>query len=133
VIEVVADKFPALDHALDALGTVLRPVAGTVLAASVIGPFTDPVTSVALGAAVGVPSALVPHAGKSVLRAASTAFTGGFANPAISLLEDVIALAVFLLAVLLPLLAALLVVLAAWFVARRLRRRLPSAPAPSTS
>ena len=133
VIEIVADKIPAVDHALDALGTVLRPVAATVLAASVFGSFADPVTAVALGVAVGAPSALVPHAGKAALRAASSAFTGGLANPVISVLEDLIALALFLLAVLLPLLAGGLVLLTAYLIARRLRRRAPSAATPSAT
>jgi hypothetical protein len=133
ILEIAADKVPALDHALDALGTVLRPAAGTVLAASVFGSFADPLTAVALGVAVGAPTALVPHAGKSILRAASSAFTAGLANPVISLLEDVIALALFLLAVLVPLLAATLVVLAAWLIARRVRRRARPSPAPSTT
>jgi hypothetical protein len=130
-IEIVADKIPAVDHALDAMGTVLRPLAATVLAASVFGSFTDPVTAVALGAAVGAPTALVPHAGKSLLRAASSAFTGGLANPILSVLEDLIALALFVLAVLLPILAGGLVLLTAWLIARRWRRRPQPAPAAS--
>ena len=133
VIEIAGDKFPAMDHALDALGTVLRPAAGAVLAASVFGSFTDPVTAVALGAAVGAPTALVPHAGKSLLRATSSAFTAGLANPVISVLEDVIAVALFVLAVLVPLLAAGVVLLTAWLIARRIRRRARPSPAPSTT
>lgn len=133
VVEIVADKVPAIDHALDAIGTVLRPIAATVLAASVFGSFTDPVAAVALGAAVGAPTALVPHAGKAALRAASSAFTAGLANPVISVLEDLIALALFVLAVLLPLLAAGLVLVVAWLVLRLLRRRFRPAPAPSTT
>lgn len=128
-IEIVADKIPAVDHALDAMGTLLRPLAATVLAASIFGSFTDPVTAVALGAAVGAPTALVPHAGKSLLRAASSAFTGGLANPILSILEDLIALALFVLAVLLPILAGGLVLLTAWLIARRWRRR----PQPATA
>jgi hypothetical protein len=129
VIEIVADKVPALDHALDAVGTVLRPLAATVLAGSIFGSFVDPLTAVALGAAVGAPTALVPHAGKAVLRAASSAFTGGLANPVISVLEDLIALALFVLSVLVPLLAAGLVLLVAWLIARRLHRRIRPIPA----
>jgi hypothetical protein len=129
VVEILADKIPAVDHALDALGTVLRPAAATVLAASVFGSFADPVTALALGAAVGAPTALVPHAAKSVLRAASSAFTAGLANPVLSVLEDLIALALFVLSVLVPVLAGGLVLLAAWVIARRLRRRTQAAPA----
>jgi uncharacterized membrane protein len=36
-IELVGDKFPAVDHALDLIGTPLRPAAGALLAASVLG------------------------------------------------------------------------------------------------
>ena len=131
LVEIAADKVPAVDHALDALGTVLRPAAATVLAASVFGSFTDPLTAVALGAAIGAPTALVPHAGKSMLRAASSALTAGVANPVISVLEDLIAVALFVLAVLLPLLAGALVLLTAWLILRRIRRRM--APPLSTA
>jgi hypothetical protein len=130
--EIVADKVPAVDHALDALGTVLRPAAATLLAASVFGSFADPLTAVALGVAVGAPTALVPHAGKSLLRAASSALTAGVANPVISVLEDLIALALFILAVLLPLLAGGLVLLTAYLIARRFRRRV-GGRVPSTT
>jgi hypothetical protein len=126
LVEVVGDKFPAVDHALDVLGGVLRPAAGILLAASVLGQFTDPLTALALGVAVGAPSSLVPHAAKSAARAVSTGLTGGLANPVISLLEDVGVVAFFALAVLLPLLAAALVVAAAVLVARRLRPRAAS-------
>jgi hypothetical protein len=132
-IEIVADKVPVIDHALDALGTVLRPAAATVLAASVFGSFADPLTALAMGVAVGAPTALVPHMGKSVLRAASSAFTAGVANPVLSVLEDLIALALFMLAVLVPLLAGGLVLLTAWLIARRLRRRVRATPAASTT
>ncbi|HVR72137.1 MAG TPA: DUF4126 domain-containing protein [Vicinamibacteria bacterium] len=132
-IEIVADKVPAIDHALDAVGTVARPMAATVLAASVFGSFADPLTAVALGAALGAPTAMVPHVGKSVLRAASSALTAGVANPVISVLEDLVTLALFVLAVLVPLLAGGLVLLTAWLIARRLWRRTRRAPAPSTT
>jgi hypothetical protein len=126
VLELAADKVPALDHALDALSTLLRPAAGALLAASVIGRVTDPLTASALGVAVGAPAALVPHAAKATLRAASTTVTGGLANPVLSVLEDVASLVLFLLAVLVPVIVAATVVLAALWVMRR--RRVRSAP-----
>src|SRR5512136_3107039 len=82
-IELVGDKIPAVDHALDVLGTPLRPAAGALLAA------------VVLGIAVGAPSALVPHAAKAAVRAASTTVTGGLANPLLSFLEDAISIVTF--------------------------------------
>jgi len=123
VLEIAADKIPVVDHALDLVSTVVRPLAGSLLAASVLGRLTDPVVAMALGVAVGAPSALVPHAAKSALRLGSTAMTAGFANPVLSLLEDATALLTFALAVLLPILGASLVLLLLGFiVARRFRR-----------
>ena len=123
VIEIVGDKIPAVDHGLDAISTVLRPLAGALLAASVLGRFADPLTAIALGVAVGAPTAIVPHATKSGLRALSTVFTAGLANPVISLLEDLLALVMFLLAVLIPIVMLLGFVLVAVFAARRSARR----------
>jgi hypothetical protein len=122
-IELVGDKIPAVDHVLDVIGTPLRPAAGALLAASVLGTVTDPLTSVVLGTAVGAPSALVPHAAKSALRVASTTVTGGLANPLLSLLEDAIAVLTFVLAVLVPLLVVALLGLTLFLASRWLRRR----------
>jgi hypothetical protein len=125
VIEILADKVPAVDHALDSLSTVLRPAAGSLLAASVLWQVSDPLTALALGVAVGAPTSLVPHAAKSLLRAASTTFTGGLANPLISILEDLMAVALFVLTVLIPVVVAAALVLIGLLVARRLVRRPP--------
>jgi hypothetical protein len=127
LIEILADKIPAVDHALDALSTPLRAGAGALLAASALGQVTDPLHALALGAAVGAPAALVPHAAKAGLRAASTAFTGGLANPLLSLGEDVVTLILFVLAVLIPLAVVLLLVLAGVLLGRRLLSR-PAVP-----
>lgn len=129
VLEIVADKVPALDHALDALSTVLRPAAGALLAASVIGRFADPLTALALGVAVGAPAALVPHAAKSTLRAVSSTLTAGLANPVISVIEDVLAVVMFVLAVLVPIAVVLVLLGVAFLVARRVSRRPSPAPA----
>ena len=133
LIELIGDKFPAVDHALDAIGTVLRPAAGALLAASVFWQISDPLTAIALGLVVGAPSALVPHAAKSALRAVATTFTGGLANPLLSLLEDVIALGLFVLAVLLPLLVAAFVALTAFLLLRFFKKRAQPPPAPLPS
>jgi hypothetical protein len=122
-IELIGDKIPAVDHALDALSTILRPAAGAMLAASVFGRITDPVESAALGLAVGAPVALVPHAGKTALRAASSALTAGLANPALSVAEDVATVALFLTAVLVPVAVAAALLLVAFLVVRRLLSR----------
>jgi hypothetical protein len=121
VIEIVGDKVPVVDHALDAIGTPLRPAAGALLAASVLGHVSDPLTALVLGTAVGAPAALVPHAAKTALRTASTAFTGGLANPILSLIEDGVSFVLFVLAVLVPLVVVGLLALALLLITRRLR------------
>jgi hypothetical protein len=89
----------------------------------VLGTVTDPLTSVVLGTAVGAPSALVPHAAKAALRAASTTVTGGLANPVLSFVEDAISLLAFILAVLVPLVVVALLGLVLFLASRWLRRR----------
>jgi hypothetical protein len=123
VIELVGDKIPAVDHALDLIGTPLRPLAGALLAASVFGTVTDPLTSTLLGVAVGAPVALVPHVAKSALRAVSTTATAGLANPAISFVEDALAAVLLVLAVLVPIVVVALVALTLVVATRWLRRR----------
>jgi hypothetical protein len=124
VIEIAGDKIPAVDHALDVISTVVRPVAGSILAASVLGFVHKPLVALALGVAVGAPSALVPHAAKAGVRTLSTAFTAGLANPILSLLEDVLTVVLFVLAVLLPIVVALfLVATVIWILRRQYARR----------
>jgi len=128
-VELLADKVPALDHALDALSTPLRPVAGAILAGSMLGTVSDPLTAVTLGIVVGAPTSLVPHAAKSVARTASTALTAGLANPVLSVIEDVLAVALFVLTVLVPLVVAALVLTLALIVLRRRARLRAAVPA----
>src|SRR5512145_1667100 len=44
-IEILGDKIPTVDHTLDAIGTVLRPAAGALLASAAIGYVTDPLVA----------------------------------------------------------------------------------------
>jgi Domain of unknown function (DUF4126) len=128
LLELLGDKVPALDHALDALGTFLRPAAGSLLAASVMWSVSDPLAALALGVAVGAPTAMLPHAAKTLLRAASSTFTAGLANPVLSLLEDVLTLILFALAVVVPVLVVAAVAGLAWLA---LRRRRPAVVSPA--
>ena len=128
IAELLGDKIPWADHALDTVSTFIRPAAGVLLSASVMWQVTDPVYALALGLVVGAPAAAVPHVLKSGLRVASTATTGGLLNPVVSLIEDALALAMVILAVVVPVVAAIVVSgLAIWGV-RRMTRRTPPAP-----
>jgi len=126
VLEILGDKIPAVDHALDTVHTILRPLAGSMLAAAALSSVSDPATSIALGIILGAPTALVPHAAKATARVISTATTGGLANPVISLLEDVGALVLFVFAVVVPVVVAALMAILTILVLRRLLRRRPT-------
>lgn len=122
VAEFAGDKIPAVDHALNAIGYVTRPLAGAVAAGSVFWA-VDPTAAAIAGVIVGAPAALAFNAAQTGARVASTATTGGLANPLVSFVEDALALATVLVAFLAPILVpALLVVLA--IVVFRLARRL---------
>jgi hypothetical protein len=133
IIEVLADKVPVVDHALDALSTFLKPVAGMLLAASVLWTVDDPIVAMALGVMVGAPVSLVPHATKATVRGVLSPITAGLAAPILSILEDVIAFGLVALAILAPLVVASGFVLFALVTGKFLRKRLspPSAPAVS--
>ena len=123
LLEVGADKVPALDHGLDLVSTVVRPLAATLLAGSVMFQIHDPLWALALGLIVGAPMALVPHAAKSGLRVASSTTTAGIANPAISLIEDVAVVGLIFAAVVLPIATAVLALAAAAVAVRWWRQR----------
>ena len=92
LLEFLGDKVIVIDHALDAVGTIVRPLAGTLLASATL-THLDPKLALLLGLIVGGGSALSVHVGKAATRVKSTAlapFHGGSANVGISLLEDVV-------------------------------------------
>ncbi|HET7711095.1 MAG TPA: DUF4126 domain-containing protein [Thermoanaerobaculia bacterium] len=134
ILEIIADKIPAVDHALHSVGTILRPVAGTVAAASVLTDL-DPGIAALLGLIIGAPTSLGFHTLKSGTRVGSSATTFGCANPVLSVVEDVISFVVAALSILAPLIVPLILGffgVVIWQIAKRLRRRAAvTAPAPS--
>lgn len=135
LIETLADKIPVVDHALDAVATFARPVAGAIAAAS---PLTalDPLTALVVGVALGGAVSGGVHVAKSTLRLGSTATTGGLANPAVSAGEDLASLGGALTSLFLPFVTFTLALgglyLLFAFRARRPRRaRVSSRAAPS--
>jgi len=133
VFEVLADKVPGLDHALHAVEAFVKPVAGTLVAASLFTNL-DPMMAVVLGLIGGGTIAGMVHVAKGTTRVASTAMTGGLANPALSLFDDVLAIGGIILAILAPIIAALIVlVLVIGGVRLLLRRRRRAEVVPDVS
>ena len=121
IVELAADKIPVVDHALSLAGTVLRPAAGALAAAAAFSHL-DPTTAALAGLIVGVPTALAVHSVQATTRVASTAATGGLANPIVSIAEDIAAFGGAILALAAPVLVPF-VLLAAAFVAWRVLGR----------
>jgi len=123
--EILADKIPGLDHALHAAESFVKPVAATILAASLL-PELDPTTAMAVGLIAGGTAAGVVQVVRGTPRVASTMFTGGLANPLLSLADDAMAAVGVALAFIVPVLAALgvvaMIAAAAWLLTRRRAR-----------
>jgi hypothetical protein len=130
--DFVADKIPAVDHVLHAIGSVIAPVSGAVMFTGQTGVDTDVPTLVS--AVLGAGTAESVHAGRAAVRPLSTATTAGVGNPILSLIEDAGSAFLVLVAFVLPVLAFLLAagLLVALFVGwRRGRRRRAAARAPT--
>jgi Domain of unknown function (DUF4126) len=119
-VEIIADKVPAVDTVNDAIQTVVRPVAGGLLAVSAAGVVKAP--AVVLFVA-GVLLAGSVHAAKASARPAVNVATGGAGAPVVSAIEDVASLVLSVLAILVPLFAAITIgvmVFLLWRLAKRL-------------
>jgi uncharacterized protein DUF4126 len=127
VVEILGDKIPLVDHGLDLVGTLVKPVAGAILAAGVLRDL-GPVGSTAVGLIAGGGTAAAVHVAKAKLRFVSTMTTLGLANPLLSLVEDLVALVSAVAVVLVPLLvlAALLSLLVLAAIAVRSLARGPA-------
>ena len=124
VVEVVADKVPAVDHVNDVVQTVVRPAAGGLLAVSASQQGTvQPVVLLIAGVVIagGV------HAVKATARPAVNVSTAGVGAPVVSTGEDILAVIGTVLALLVPVLAAVLIVAAAVVAVVFLRRYRPRA------
>ena len=116
LVEFLADKVPAINHANDAAQTFVRPVAGAIAFAATAGIITNIHPLVAL--ACGLVIAGGVHTAKSaVIRPAVTATTGGAGNVPVSILEDVTATTVSFLSIVIPFIIAITLLCVIIFVA----------------
>ena len=89
--EFVVAKIPLADRVWEAAHTILRPVAGVLLALACVPAASLP-AEVGIGALAAVVT-LGTHAARATSRITSTAATRGFAQFALSLAEDMVAVA----------------------------------------
>jgi uncharacterized membrane protein len=110
VIEIIADKVPAVNHINDVIQTFVRPTAGAIVFAASASNLAN--VNPVLGLIAGLFIAGGVHAVKSLaIRPAVTAVTGSLGNVPVSIAEDATSTVVSLLAVALPVIAACVMVL----------------------
>lgn len=141
VLEIVADKVPALDSVNDVIQSIIRPAAGGVAFGAGAGSQTiavDDPGSFFTGdtwvpVVVGVLIALVVHVLKATARLAANVTTGGLAAPVLSTVEDGTSFALAAAAIVVPVVAGILLlglIVVAVLVLRRRRQHRKSRHAP---
>jgi hypothetical protein len=131
VVEIVADKIPALDSINDTIQTFVRPTAGGIVFGSGTAAQTPAVTDPGAFAqsgqwipiVVGVVVALLVSLAKSTVRPAANVATAGVAAPVLSSIEDGLSIGLVFLAILIPVGMLVVIVALAWAIFGLLRRR----------
>jgi hypothetical protein len=122
IIEMLADKIPAVNHLNDLIQTLVRPAAGAIAFAASANVVTD--VSPVLALACGLLVAGTVHVAKAgAIRPLVTATTGGAGNIPVSIAEDVISTMLSILAIVLPVLVGTLLIVLAAFIIYWLYRR----------
>jgi len=134
LLEIVADKIPAVDTINDWIQTIVRPASGGIVfgsgTAAETAVVTDPAEFFAsnqwVPVVIGIVLALTVHAGKMAARPIANAATAGAAAPVLSTVEDLSSLLLSAVAIVIPVLvvaglASLVVGLV--LLRRRMRRR----------
>ncbi|MFH1524730.1 MAG: DUF4126 domain-containing protein [Chloroflexota bacterium] len=126
IIEMLADKVPAVNHINDIIQTIFRPTAGAIVFAASAHAVTGvhPILALVCGLLV---AGSVHTVKSAALRPAITATTGGTANVPVSIAEDVIATVLSILSIVIPILVGvilvILVALVIWWFWRRTTRK----------
>ncbi|HUG34157.1 MAG TPA: DUF4126 domain-containing protein [Anaerolineales bacterium] len=122
IIEMIADKVPAVNHINDVVQTLIRPTAGAIAFAASANVVTD--ISPVLALAAGLLVAGTVHVAKAgALRPVVTATTGGVGNIPVSIAEDIVSSVLSIVAIILPILMGTLIIVVGAFIIYWLYRR----------
>jgi hypothetical protein len=131
-LEIAGYYIPWVDHLLDTMATPAAIIAGTIITASLVtgmSPYLKWTLAVIAGGGV---AGLVQ--GTTVLtRGASTATTGGLANPLFATIELGGALTTSILSLLVPVLVPLILVILFFFFGRKFFRTAPTPKLPGSA
>jgi hypothetical protein len=122
IIEMLADKIPAVNHLNDLVQTLVRPAAGAIAFAASANVVTN--VSPVLALACGLLVAGTVHVAKAgAVRPMVTATTAGAGNIPVSIAEDVVSTVLSFLAIAVPILVGTLLIVLAAFIIYWLYRR----------
>ena len=144
LIEIVADKIPAIDSVNDTVQTLVRPTSGGIVfgsgTAAQTAAITDPGDFARNGqwvpVLIGVVTALVVHLTKTAVRPAANVATAGVAAPVLSTVEDLTSVSLTFIAIVIPALVLIVLIALIWaavWLLRRRRRRLRPGASPGSS
>ena len=110
IIEIVADKVPAVNHVNDIIQSFIRPTAGAIVFAASLGNISHVNTVLAIIAGLFISGSI--HAVKSLtIRPTVTAATGGIGNVPVSIAEDATSTSVSILSIIIPIIAICLLII----------------------
>lgn len=121
VIETAAYFFPYIDNLLGAAATPVKILAGMFITASVMVEMS-PMLTWTLAIILGGGSALGGSVVSNTTHAGSTATTGGFATPFLSIFESIAAFVLSVLSILAPVIAIMVFILLTIMVVKIYRR-----------
>lgn len=129
-LEIAGYYIPWVDHVLDTMATPAAIVAGTIITASLVTGMS-PMLKWTLAVIAGGGAAGLVQGATVVTRGASTASTGGLANPVFATIELGCAAVTSFLSLLAPLLVVIiLTVIGAWTAAKVYKRLRKVQPVP---
>lgn len=126
VVEIFAYFIPWVDNLLDSFSIPLTAIAGTAVMVSTVADL-DPLVTWSLAIIAGGGTATVIKGAGATSRLASTAATGGLANPIVSTVETGTALVVATASIFAPILAAIMVIIILIIIFRIYRKLRPRA------
>lgn len=124
LIEIFAYFIPWVDNLLDSFAVPLAAIAGTAVMVSTVAGL-DPVVTWSLAIIAGGGTATAIKGASATSRLASTATTGGLANPIVSTVETGTAMIVTTASIFAPVLAAVLVIIILFIIFRIYRKLRP--------
>ena len=126
IFEIFAYFIPWVDNLLDSMAVPLAAIAGTAVMVSTVAGL-DPVVTWSLAIIAGGGTATAIKGAGATSRLASTATTGGVANPVISTVETGTAMVVTTASIFAPMLATVFVIIILFIIFRIYRKIRPKA------